>query len=263
MAVFDLTWQAESTSADKKGQTLTIDTVRQIGRSVSLRPIEGSWRVVVVDDIETMQETAQEAFLKTLEEPPSYTVLILLTTEASTLLPTILSRCVQLHTNATSPEVVTGALVSQGADPDLAREIALVSQGLVGWAFRALSNPELRETRLAETREMLDWISGTPYTRMVTAVKYADRFTADREALFDRLHLAMLGWRAVLLRQLDVPDRNLLLDSSFPATSAPIDARHCAGAIDSIRQCIFDLESNVRPRSALQTMVALWPEIAS
>jgi DNA polymerase-3 subunit delta' len=259
LAVFDLAWQAEANGADKKGLTLTIDTVRQIGRSVSLRPIEGSWRVVVVDDVESMQETAQEAFLKTLEEPPAYTVLLLLTTDANTLLPTILSRCVQLHTHATTPEVVASALVVKGAEPTLAREIAQVSHGLVGWAYRALANPELREARLAETREMLEWIVGTPYARMVTAVKYADRFSADREVLFDRLHLAMLGWRSVLLRQFDVPDRNLMLAPVFPGA---VDAVHCASAIDSIRQCIFDLESNVRPRSALQSMVARWPEIA-
>jgi DNA polymerase-3 subunit delta' len=263
MAVFDLAWQAESTGSEKKGQSLTIDTVRQIGRSVSLRPIEGSWRVVIVDDVETMQETAQEAFLKTLEEPPSYTVLILLTTEAGTLLPTILSRCVLLHTNATSPGVVARALVARGAEPVLANQIAQVSQGLVGWAIRAIADPDLRNSRISETQVILAWISAPTYERMVIAVKFADRFASDREALFDRLHLAMLGWRTVMLRTFDVPDPNSVFEPDAPILARQVDPERCIGAIDSIRQCMFDLESNVRPRLAMQSMVGRWPEFVS
>lgn len=263
MARFDLAWQAETTSSDRKGQTLSIDTVRQISRGVSMRPIEGHWRVIIVDDVETMQETAQEAFLKTLEEPPPYTVILLLTTDANTLLPTILSRCRQMHMGTVSTDEVLSALIARDVPEAEASETALMSQGLVGWAIRAIEQPDLRAQRRSENERAVAWISGSGYERMVTAIKHADRFAADREILFQQLHVVMLGWRSLLLHRLDVIDRHPLFDPTLPLFARHVSVEGCARAIESIRQCIFDLESNVRPRLALQSMVTQWPDLAT
>lgn len=256
---FDLATQSETSGAEKRQQTLSIDTVRQVGRSVSLRPIEGTWRVVIIDDVETMQETAQEAFLKTLEEPPPYAVILLLTTDANSLLPTILSRCVVLRIRASSTDVVAAALRATGIDRETAEMTARVSQGLIGWAIRALDDSSLRESRIVEANETLEWIAADGYGRMVTAIRQADRFFADRESIFRRLDLVMLGWRSLMLHGLDIPDANSIFESSASvfARTVPLDAS--ANAISSVKQCIFDLESNVRPRLAMQTMVGKWP----
>ncbi|MGI8486165.1 MAG: hypothetical protein ACR2OU_18140, partial [Thermomicrobiales bacterium] len=67
------------TSRDRgtsKNMSLNIGTVRDVSSSVALRPAESEWRIAIVDDVETMQETAQEAFRKTLEEPPPYTIIL-------------------------------------------------------------------------------------------------------------------------------------------------------------------------------------------
>jgi hypothetical protein len=98
---------------------------------------------------------------------------------------------------------------------------------------------------------------------MITAVKNADRFSGDREAMFHQLHLAMLGWRALLHRQLGVEDRHPLFDPGASVFSQNVEPAQCAVAIESIRQCMFDLESNVRPRLALQSMVTQWPVLTS
>lgn len=256
---YDLATQSEASGSERPQQTLSIDTIRQVGRSVSRRPIEGKWRIVIVDDVETMQETAQEAFLKTLEEPPAYTVILLLTTDANSLLPTILSRCVLLRIRSSPTEVVTAALRASGVEREVAEVTARVSQGLVGWAFRAVQNPALREARLAEANETLEWIAADGYERMVIAIRQADRLFADREMIFNRLHLVMLGWRSLMLHGLDVAEANTIFESSAPVFARPVSPDACAEAISSVKQCIFDLESNVRPRLAMQTMVGKWP----
>lgn len=260
MARFDLAWQDEQSSADKRTQALNIETVRAVIRSVSLRPVEGHWRVVVVDDVEAMQETAQEAFLKTLEEPPPYTVLLLLTNDAGSLLPTILSRCVLLRTGTTTRDVVEAALTNRGVPSAEANEIASVSQGLVGWAFRAADQADLRETRLQETRDVVAWVTASGYERMVTAVRHADTFSGDKELLFRRLELATLAWRSILRSTLGLPADSASIDVP-QAERAVISVQDCARAIESIRQCVADLESNVRPRLAMQTMIAAWPAL--
>src|SRR3990170_2136358 len=79
---FDLARQEERDKDKSRNVSLNITTVRDIAAAVAYRPLESSWRVIIVDDVDTMQETAQEAFLKTLEEPPPYAVILLLTRDA-------------------------------------------------------------------------------------------------------------------------------------------------------------------------------------
>ena len=75
---------------------IKIDQVRDIVERSAYRPFEGRRRVVVFDDADTLMAPAQNALLKTLEEPPSSSVFILLTARPDVLLPTVLSRCIRL-----------------------------------------------------------------------------------------------------------------------------------------------------------------------
>src|SRR5665811_1229512 len=126
---FDLAHQAANDEGRSRNSTLNIATIRDITRHVWLRPLEASWRVVIVDDVETMQEPAQEAFLKTLEEPPPYVVILLLTTDSELLPPTILSRCVLVTMSPVPDAVVAEALVAQGTAAEDARVLAIASRG--------------------------------------------------------------------------------------------------------------------------------------
>jgi DNA polymerase-3 subunit delta' len=262
VSLFDLARQAELGSAGKTQQTLSIDTVREVSRNVALRPVEGQWRVVIVDDVETMQETAQEAFLKTLEEPPAFTILLLLTTDATTLLPTILSRCVVLRMQTAESSDIAERLIDSGIEPDVATETARLAQGLPGWAIRAVRDPAMRESRAADVQETMAWIRADRYQRMILAIAQADAFSSDKNRVFARLHFLLLGWRSELLHHLDVPDARSLFIADRENGSGSASLAGYSRALKSIAQCIFDLESNVRPRLALQSMVAQWPEMS-
>ncbi|KKK69311.1 hypothetical protein LCGC14_2935320, partial [marine sediment metagenome] len=74
-----------------------VSQIREIERATALKPFEGRSRVVVIDPAEEMNAAAQNAFLKTLEEPPPQVVFVLVTTDESRLLPTIRSRCRRLE----------------------------------------------------------------------------------------------------------------------------------------------------------------------
>ncbi len=79
-----------------EGKTrISIDQVRQLGAFFALTPMEAPWKVAIVDDAASMNEAAANALLKTLEEPPARSLLILVTRQAGTLLPTIRSRCLK------------------------------------------------------------------------------------------------------------------------------------------------------------------------
>jgi DNA polymerase-3 subunit delta' len=257
---FDLAWQASQDEGASKNLTLNIKTVRVISRHVALRPSETRWRVVIVDDVETMQETAQEAFLKTVEEPPPYVVILMLCTDAELLLPTILSRCSIVTMAPATDAVVAQALRAHGAEDDLADRIAVAVRGRVGLALRALEDQSLLETMSEHVSEAVSWVSGDPYARAVAAYQLAERYSADREVVFDRLMATQAAWRELLIAGANTVTgaRHPVLDSVAPP--AVDDAGRAIVATD---RCIRDLEANVRPRAALATMVQSWPELTA
>lgn len=260
LSIFNLDTQSMFDKNQGKNLTLNISTVRRITSEIWLRPSESRWKVVIVDDVETMQETAQEAFLKTLEEPPSYVVIVLLTTDAGLLLPTIQSRCVTLRMETPSVATVAQALAESGVEPTRAQEIALISDGLMGWAFLAARDPSLVDERAAIRSRARNWIASDPYHRLVTATHLADGFAKDREAVFSTLIAAQQVWRNVLHVLERIEPENNPDDIQF--LNLDISSASVAVGLQTIDWCIANLEANVRPRLALQSMVSSWPVVS-
>ncbi len=254
VARFDLESQAARDESKSKNLSLNIATVREIGRLVALRPVEARWRVVVVDDVETMQEPAQEAFLKTLEEPPSYVVILMLCTDAELLLPTLLSRCAVIPMVPPVDATVRDALVAAGADEARADRIAVASRGRVGLALRALDDDALMEQLSETVAAAREWVTADGYGRMVEAFRLADRFSSERDVVFDRLAATQAAWRSMLLATAGARG----VEDDEPRVDRVVDG---VGALRAIDRCIRDLEGNVRPRAALQTMVQAWPPV--
>ncbi|MBK8027397.1 MAG: DNA polymerase III subunit [Chloroflexi bacterium] len=123
--------------------TLTIDSIRaQIGR-LSLKPFEGRFRFGIFPDFDQVRPQAQDALLKTLEEPAPHAILILLARSIEQILPTITSRSQLLHLRPASVETVQAVLRERyGADADTAALLAHLSGGRIGWAIRALQDPD-------------------------------------------------------------------------------------------------------------------------
>ncbi|HEV2072234.1 MAG TPA: DNA polymerase III subunit [Thermomicrobiales bacterium] len=263
VTLYDLARQQETSdkASTSKNLSLNIQTVRDITSSISLRPMEARHRVVIVDDVETMQETAQEAFLKTLEEPPPYAVILLLTTDAELLLETIRSRCMTLHLQTVRPSTILDLLLATGLDEKDATAIAAASIGRPGWAVQAASDPNILRERLELESLVKGWITGDQYRRMVEATRLGDVFSKDRAAVYARLSLAQTMWREIVLHALGVvdvdrPDKNIF-EGQQPTAGEGVTA------LRSVERCLNDLDANVRPKLALQSMVLQWPTIAA
>jgi DNA polymerase-3 subunit delta' len=240
---------------------LTIETIRGLTATAVLRPVESPWRVLIVDDAELMQEAAQEALLKTLEEPPVFAVILLLSNDAELLLPTVRSRCQIIELSLLPRSTIETGLIELGVDGTRATEIAGASGGVPGWAIRATTEPKLLAERNEAIERSLAWVGGTPYERIVTAFKLGDSFTKRRPVVFRELEVALGIWRDALLLKTAIASA-----VTFPvaaerlagiAQAWPLESVHAA--LRSVRQCIADLEANVRPRLAIETMVLQWP----
>ena len=122
------------------GATFKVDTVRNIRSDAYIMPIEAKRKVNILLDCDKMNEAAQNAFLKVLEEPPSFMVFILVCHSAASLLTTVRSRCVTL--SMTNPEIDKAALYIKektGADEETIKNALLDSHGNIGQALLHLS----------------------------------------------------------------------------------------------------------------------------
>ncbi|MFH1874405.1 MAG: DNA polymerase III subunit delta' [Pseudomonadota bacterium] len=112
---------------------ILIEQVRQLRQDLQFHPLEGSFKIIIINDVETMTESAANALLKILEEPPPQTHFILVTAQAQRLLPTIRSRCRQLVFSPLPEAEVLSYLISKGGSAkEHTERLARLSQGSIG-----------------------------------------------------------------------------------------------------------------------------------
>lgn len=142
--VIDFEYQAklEGKDADKQ-RNIKIDTIRAVQKDISLKPTEGRWKVYIIDPAEKITLDAANCLLKTLEEPPSWTMIILLAKHKENLPATIVSRTQVLHFTPL-PEAAVAAMLLKTADlpPEKARAVAAMAEGSLATALRLVDETE-------------------------------------------------------------------------------------------------------------------------
>ncbi len=135
----------------EKPGSIGVDEIReQLVNDVQIRPYNGKYKVYIVPDAEKLTVQAQNAMLKTIEEPPAYAVILLLTTNASAFLPTILSRCVMLNMKPVSDQKVRKYLMEHVQIPDYQADICVAfSGGSIGKAVELASSDNFNEIKNA------------------------------------------------------------------------------------------------------------------
>jgi DNA polymerase-3 subunit delta' len=165
----DLTWVVPSGAHE----ILVSDIDQPVVAAAAKTPFESARRVFVIESADELGDESANRLLKTLEEPPSYAHLILITDRLIDVLPTIRSRCQVVRFEAPSEAEVVGDLVAGGVAADVATAYARLSLGDAGRA-RALAQPEgadLREQAQLLVREALAGAAGTPWEGLLAAVK--------------------------------------------------------------------------------------------
>lgn len=128
-----------------KSTEIRIDYIRMLQKRIIYRPQEGNYRVLIFENADQMNQSSANAFLKTLEEPPEYVILILTTTKVNSLLPTIISRCQKVHFNSVSIQDVEKLLVEQYHHrDDEAKIYARICNGNVENAIRMAEEEQVK-----------------------------------------------------------------------------------------------------------------------
>ena len=248
--------------AAQSKSSIGIGEVRALGREANLKPFEGGTRVFIVEDAERLTPEAANALLKTLEEPPDQVVLALLASEPSILPPTVLSRCRQIALRPMPVEQVAQELRSRnGADAMRIEEIARLSGGRMGWALRAVQEPDLVDGRTKRLQEVQEVLEGTLERRFKYAARLASRFANDQESVVEELDLWRSWLRDIFLLREGREDLIISLSTmdALRSAASALSAAQVADAVHAVEETLDLLRRNVNARLALERLMLRLP----
>ena len=253
----------ESGSKGKGGpaRELRIDAIREMQSSVGLSPYVGRWKVYVIGDAERMNEEASNCLLKTLEEPPAHTILILLAPDEVSVLPTISSRCFLVPLREMPRAQVADALQRYWDEEREQAELgAALSGGRLGYAVSLLSDREGLDRRRKALQELSVLSSAHVNDRVNSAAQYAKMFTDARPEVYEFLQHWEGWWRDVIAVQ-SAPELVTNVDQlqALQASARKHTPSSALGAISLVQATRKQLMENVNPRLALEALVLGMP----
>lgn len=181
----------------EKPNTISVDDIReQINRNIMIKPYCSPYKIYVIDEAEKMNQQAQNALLKTIEEPPAYAVIILLTTNADSFLETILSRCIRLNLKPVPDAKIRSYLMRHYQIPDYQADLSVAfGQGNVGKAVQLASSETFNEMKDSAV-QLMKRVKEIDVYEMGEAVKQIGEYKLSINDYFD---IMMVWYRDVLM----------------------------------------------------------------
>lgn len=181
----------------EKPNSISVDDIRtQVNEDIQVKPYSSKYKIYIIPEADLMTVQAQNALLKTIEEPPAYAVIILLTENAQKLLPTICSRCVMLKFRNIKDQLVKKYLMEELQIPDYKADVCTAfAQGNIGKAVMLANSEYFNEIR-EEAVRLLREIDTMSVSDMAAAVKRCQEFKLD---ITDYLDVLTIWYRDVLI----------------------------------------------------------------
>ncbi|MDE7063005.1 MAG: DNA polymerase III subunit delta [Lachnospiraceae bacterium] len=181
----------------EKPNTVSVADIRsQLVNDIDVKPYGSKYKVYIVDEAEKMNQQAQNALLKTIEEPPSYAVILLLTSNADAFLPTILSRCVTLNLKVVADDKIKSFLMEHWKVPDYQADVCVAfAQGNVGKAIALASSDSFGELK-ASAIQLLKRCHDIELYEFKEAIKQIGEYKLQIE---DYLDIMMIWYRDILV----------------------------------------------------------------
>lgn len=173
----------------EEGKAITVDQIRdELVSDMQVLPYMDSYKIYVVENADKLNAQAQNALLKTIEEPPSYGLILLLAENETSFLPTILSRCIRVSLSPLPSDLVMQSLRQKNIPEDTAALCAAFSQGSIGEALQLCSD----ETFASLRSTLFDFLASIPQCtplQILNGGKIFDEYKSRRDAVFSLLNL--------------------------------------------------------------------------
>jgi DNA polymerase-3 subunit delta' len=245
---------------------MTIEQIKEMQKAVFLPPYEGKCKVFILDRAERLSDEAANRLLKTLEEPPPRTLLILLTSKENLLLPTITSRCQRVELPPLHHTQVEEALTQHwNMAPERAKFLARLSKGCLGWALLA----EQDDALLGERSQRLDTLLALDKpgrgARLSFAGELAAQFSKNRDLVESWIGLWLEWWRDILLLKEGNRESitNIDRESEIVWRAKCYTLRQLLASIRNLQEALGQLNQNANPRLVLEVLMLKMPFINS
>lgn len=241
-------------SIGPEGTLIKIDQIRAFQERMHLKPMSGLYRFVILNEAESMNDEAANALLKSLEEPPSQTVLILITSQPHALLPTVVSRCQKIRFNPLTDQQVIGLLRRKHpkASSQLGR-VAALAMGRIGMAL-AMDPEALEEEWLKFNQTLLDRSPKSIQGLLDLSQEYAQ----NRETTERALHWIGLWLRDLLITKTQPSSPCVIADSSsqeFMGAAAKVDVEAIMSLAGLVHWIFKALNRNINRQLVLEVLL--------
>lgn len=240
-------------TVEPDGQFIRIAAIREIQEQMKIKPLEGGWRGIIIDEADKLREEAANALLKTLEEPNAFNIFILICSRPHYLLPTIVSRCRQMRFHPLATATVVRFLQERrGMDPERAALLAGLSGGSIG---RALDmNKEGVDAYRAKIMELIGNASkDDPLSLLV----FASFLGEDKKQIMQGLDILKTCFRDALILKETRKNEMLINVDQFPLISSlaeQLTGGQIIQNIESVDRAKKAIEQNVNKALTLEAM---------
>jgi DNA polymerase-3 subunit delta' len=245
--------------AESEGGIIKVDQIREARRMLTLKPYMANYRVALFLRFQESNDNAANALLKTLEEAPSYAVLILTADNPEQLLPTIVSRCEVLRLRPLEIGKVQNELETRGLDKGSAKLIAHISGGRFGYALRLIENESLLNTREERLNELQNLIAAS----RVQKFAFADKLARDKDSMRHTILIWLSYWRDVMLRtaQAETPLINVDRNVEIEDLAGRMDLSSTRNVVSGLESALEKLERNVNARLLAEVLLLDLPKM--
>lgn len=251
--------------AEEAGAVLKVKPIRELQHTLALSSYMGGYRIALLLRFEAANANAQNALLKTLEEPNPKVLLLLTADDPENLFPTITSRCELLRLRPMAIDDLAGVLESQDNLPkDKAQLLAHISAGRVGYAKRLASDEEMLEKRKQWMGDILTLLPATKierfhYSERISRTGKKDRTEAKR-VLLEGMAYWLSFWRDVLLvgTESGTQITNIDLWESVNQTAEVVSPRDAARAVSALERAFKRIQT-ANLQLMLDNILLDWP----
>lgn len=246
--------------AEEVGRALKVNQIRELQRTLSLAPYEASYKTALLLRFEEANPNAANALLKTLEEPPPQVVILLTSSDAEALLPTIISRCELIRLRPLPiDQVVVGLQTHWGIPPDQAFLLAHLSGGRPGLALRFHQNPEILEQRQQQLDDLQSLLSASRVDRF----SYADPLSKEKNILLSTFQIWLTYWRDVMLISAgsSTPLANIDRKEEIHALATKVELSISQDIVNKLERAIQQIEKYINPRLVAEIFLLDLPHL--
>ncbi|HOA79951.1 MAG TPA: DNA polymerase III subunit delta' [Defluviitaleaceae bacterium] len=237
-------------------KNLGVDEIREgILKEMEIKPYKYKYKIFIVENADNMTVQAQNALLKTIEEPPAYGIIILISTNYEQFLPTIISRCSLIKLNLLKPEEVKAYFINTNEFKDKNIDIYIsFSEGSIGKVKKMLESEYFMDLR----EKVIGWIQEIKNEDLINIYKIQKEMENYKEDIELILYLMYIWYRDVLLIKhvgdnsyiINKDKVNILLNHSMDLSYNNIDK-----VLDAINNARIQISKNANLRLTLEVML--------